>query len=89
VTEQDFSRWMAVVDSQRLRELRRERGFTQLSLAIHAGVGVTTLERLERESRPRCRNFTLARLAIALGERFDSLCDASDPRFKNKRKPEN
>jgi transcriptional regulator with XRE-family HTH domain len=78
----------AVVDSQRLRQLRRERGFSQLSLAIHAGVGLTTLERIERESRPRCRNFTVARLAIALGERFESLCDASDPRFDSNRKPE-
>jgi transcriptional regulator with XRE-family HTH domain len=35
---------ITVVDSQRLRQLRRERGFSQLSLAIRAGVGLTTLE---------------------------------------------
>jgi transcriptional regulator with XRE-family HTH domain len=73
---------ITVVDSQRLRQLRRERGFSQLSLAIRAGVGLTTLERIERESRPRCRNFTVARLAIALGERYESLCDASDARMR-------
>jgi transcriptional regulator with XRE-family HTH domain len=77
-----------VVDSERLRRLRRERGFSQLGLAIHAGVGLTTLERIEREFRPRCRNFTVARLAIALGERFENLCDASDPRFESDGKPE-
>jgi DNA-binding XRE family transcriptional regulator len=73
-----------VVDSRRLRQLRRERGFSQLALAIRAGVGLTTLARLERETRPRSRNYTIARLAIALDAPLNSLRDPSDPRYASK-----
>jgi transcriptional regulator with XRE-family HTH domain len=72
-----------VVDSRRLRQLRRETGMSQLALAIRAKVGLTTLARLERETRPRSRNYTVARLAIALGMPFDSLRDRSDPRYSS------
>ena len=37
-------------------------------LAGTAGISVTTLARLERYPRTRCRGRTLARLALALGE---------------------
>jgi transcriptional regulator with XRE-family HTH domain len=74
-----------VVDSVRLRQLRRERGLSQFTLASRAKVGLTTLERLEREILPRSRNYTVARLAIALEVPRDSLRHASDPRYASNR----
>jgi DNA-binding XRE family transcriptional regulator len=56
-----------VIDGQRLRELRRECGLSRESLAWKAGLGITTVGRLERQSRPPCRTRTVARLAAALG----------------------
>jgi transcriptional regulator with XRE-family HTH domain len=70
-----------VVDSGRLRQLRSERGMSLSDLASRAKVGRTTLARLERETRPRSRNYMVARLAIALDTPFDSLRDRSDPRY--------
>jgi transcriptional regulator with XRE-family HTH domain len=70
-----------VVDSVTLRKLRQERGMSLSELASRAKVGVSTLARLERGTRPKGRNYTVARLAIALGMPFDSLRDRSDPRY--------
>lgn len=47
--------------------VRRERGLSIDELAHQASVGITTLGRLERQDRPRCRTSTLAALAIPLG----------------------
>ena len=60
--------WTTTVDGTRLRQARREHGLSQAELAGAAGISVSTLARLERQARTRCRCRTLARLALALGE---------------------
>jgi DNA-binding XRE family transcriptional regulator len=60
--------WTTVLDGERLRQLRRQRGLSQEKLADRAGVSLTTVARLERQRSPSCRCRTLARLAAALGE---------------------
>jgi DNA-binding XRE family transcriptional regulator len=57
-----------ILDGQRLRQLRRERGLSQEKLADRAGISLTTVARLERQARASCRGRTLGRLAAALGE---------------------
>jgi DNA-binding XRE family transcriptional regulator len=57
-----------ILDGQRLRKLRRQRGLSQEELADQAGVSLTTVARLERQSCASCRGWTLGRLARALGE---------------------
>lgn len=61
-------RWIAVIDGQRLRELRFQRALSQAKLARLAGVSVRTVSKLERHQAASCRARTLARLAAALGE---------------------
>lgn len=61
-------RWITVLDSERLRELRRQRGLSQSELAGQAGISLSTLARLESQSGRPCRTRTLARLARTLGE---------------------
>ena len=61
-------RWTAIVDGQRLRELRRQRALSQVELAKLAGVSAHTVSKLERQPASCCRSRTLARLATALGE---------------------
>jgi DNA-binding XRE family transcriptional regulator len=56
------------VDGIQLRRLRRARGLSQENLAWTAGLGITTVARLESQPRAQCRYQTLARLALALGE---------------------
>lgn len=56
------------MDGQRLRHLRRQRGLSQGALADQAGISLTTVARLERQRRSPCRTWTLAALAVALGE---------------------
>jgi transcriptional regulator with XRE-family HTH domain len=54
------------VNGARLRQLRRERAWSQRDLAGHSGVSQDTITRLEtgqREAQPR----TMRRLAEALG----------------------
>jgi hypothetical protein len=55
-----------VLDGQRLREARRQRGLSLERLAHQAGWSPATVARLERQRRPSCRHRTLARLAAAL-----------------------
>jgi DNA-binding XRE family transcriptional regulator len=62
-----------VIDNTRLRELRREHGLSQEQLAWKSGVGLTTLGNLERTHQPRCRTWTLTRLAAVLGPGTDKL----------------
>ena len=73
-------RWLAVVDGNRLRQLRRQRGLSQAELAGQAGISLSTVARLER-SQPGapCRTRTLARLAAVLGEDPARLIPASQP----------
>jgi transcriptional regulator with XRE-family HTH domain len=57
-----------LLDGQRLRQLRRQRGLSQEELAAQAGLSVATVARLERQASAPCRGRTLGRLARALGE---------------------
>ena len=57
-----------VLDGRQLRRLRRQRGLSQEELAGQAGLSVTTVGRLERQTCAPCRGRTLGRLARALGE---------------------
>ena len=57
-----------ILDGERLRQLRRQRGLSQKELAGQAGLSVATVARLERQASAPCRGRTLARLARALGE---------------------
>jgi DNA-binding XRE family transcriptional regulator len=61
-------RWTTILDSRRLRQLRREHGLSQEQLAAVAGMSLTTIRRLERQPAAPCRTRTLGRLAAALGE---------------------
>jgi transcriptional regulator with XRE-family HTH domain len=73
-------RWFTVLDGVRLRQLRREHGLSAAELAGKAGVGPSTVTRLESQPTSPCRGRTLGRLAAALGEQPDaimSLCPAS------------
>jgi transcriptional regulator with XRE-family HTH domain len=54
------------VFAENLRRYRREKGFTQLALADHAGLSESYVGRLERAgSSPRLQ--TIGALAVALG----------------------
>jgi transcriptional regulator with XRE-family HTH domain len=61
-------RWFAVLDGARLRQLRRQHGLSRAELARKAGIGVSTVIRLEGRPQRSCRTRTLARLAAALGQ---------------------
>jgi transcriptional regulator with XRE-family HTH domain len=59
---------IVVIDGARLRELRRERGLSQFTLASRAAVDVSTVARLEHQRGPAfCRFWVRSRLATALG----------------------
>jgi transcriptional regulator with XRE-family HTH domain len=61
-------RWFTVVDGARLRQLRHQHGLSAAELAGRAGLGLSTVLRLERQPWGSCRTRTLARLAAALGQ---------------------
>jgi DNA-binding XRE family transcriptional regulator len=61
-------RWTTVLDGERLREMRRQRGLSQEQLADLAGISPSTMARLESQDRSPCRSWTLGRLAAALDE---------------------
>jgi transcriptional regulator with XRE-family HTH domain len=61
-------RWFTVVDGAQLRQLRRQRGLSPAELAGQAGIGLSTVLRIERQPGRFCRTRTLARLATALGQ---------------------
>lgn len=61
-------RWFTVLDGTRLRQLRRQHGLSAAELAGKAGVGLSTVLRLERRPRLSCRTRTVARLAAALNQ---------------------
>jgi DNA-binding XRE family transcriptional regulator len=69
-----------VIDGQRLRDLRRQCGLSRESLAWKAGLGITTVSRLESQPRPPCRTRTVARLAAALGEEPAAIITALSPK---------
>jgi DNA-binding XRE family transcriptional regulator len=71
---------VTVIDGRQLRQLRRARGLSQENLAWTAGLGLTTIARLESQPRPRCRYGTLARLAAVLGENPRAIADGPRPR---------
>jgi predicted transcriptional regulator len=73
-------RWTAVIDGQRLRELRRQQALSQVELAKLAGVSVHTVSKLERQPSSCCRSRTLSRLAAALGESPSAILASTDQR---------
>lgn len=66
-------RWTVAVDGRRLRQARRQHGWSQRTLAEAAGISLATIGRLERQERATCRGRTLARLADALGRQATDL----------------
>jgi DNA-binding XRE family transcriptional regulator len=66
-------RWTTVIDGERLREMRLERGLSQEQLAHLARISLSTMARLESQERSPCRSWTLGRLAAALDETPDSM----------------
>lgn len=72
-------RWITVLDGRQLRRLRQQRGLSQQQLASRAGISVTAVTRLERQSRASCRGRTLARLAAALGAQPAALTPGACP----------
>jgi transcriptional regulator with XRE-family HTH domain len=72
-------RWFAVVDGAQLRRLRRQVDLSTAELAGKAGIGLSTVVRLERQRQGRCRTRTLARLAAALGEPAAALTPSGPP----------
>jgi DNA-binding XRE family transcriptional regulator len=66
-------RWSTLIDGHELQRLRCQVGLSQAKLADLAGIGMSTVARLERQRRARCRTWTLARIATALGEPQDAL----------------
>lgn len=65
---QASGRWFAIVDGTRVRQLRHQHGLSPAELAGKAGISLSTVTRLERQSQRCCRTRTLARLAAALGQ---------------------
>jgi transcriptional regulator with XRE-family HTH domain len=72
-------RWFAVVDGRRVRQLRHQHGMTPAELAGKAGIGLSTVTRLERYPQRRCRTRTLARIAAALGQHPAALISSQPP----------
>src|ERR1039457_3481049 len=77
-------RWTTVLDGQRVRELRQERGLSRSELASAAGISLATVSRLERQCVAPCRTRTLARLAEALSERPASLSPCRQTLMRNR-----
>jgi DNA-binding XRE family transcriptional regulator len=66
-------RWSTVIDGHELQRLRCEVDLSQAKLADLARIGMSTVARLERQRHARCRTWTLARIAAALGKSQDAL----------------
>jgi transcriptional regulator with XRE-family HTH domain len=73
------NRWTALIDGHHLRNSRSQHGLTRDQLASKAGISVTTVARLERHPRTRCRSRTLARLAAALDQPPAALTPSQPP----------
>jgi DNA-binding XRE family transcriptional regulator len=71
-------RWTAVLDGERLRQLRQQHGLSQEKLADLAGMSLSTVARLERQDRSPCRSWTLGRLAAALNETPAAIAPGGD-----------
>lgn len=65
----------AMIIPSRIRQLRKEHGLTQEDLAAKAGLGVATIQRLERGEAPSAS--TIASIAAALCLTPDSLTKAN------------
>jgi Helix-turn-helix domain len=59
---------VVMIDGALLQQLRNAKGLSREFLAWTAGLGITTLARLESQIQPRCRYQTIERLAAILGE---------------------
>ncbi len=60
--------WLAVVDGELVRKLRRNLGLSQSALADRAEVGRRTVNKLENLPSARCLPHLASRLATALNE---------------------
>lgn len=68
-----------------LAEARRERGWTLARLAQESGVAIATLSKVEN-ARSGASFDTVARVARALGLRFDDVLSPASPRFATGRR---
>jgi transcriptional regulator with XRE-family HTH domain len=66
------------LDGARLRQLRRERGFSARNLAEQADLCVRQISRMEAGHRPNVRAVTVARIALALTTTMDYLIELSE-----------
>lgn len=57
----------------RVKKLRDSRGFTQMRLAIEAGLSLSVVSQIEQARIPDPRGSTLVRIAEALGVKVDDL----------------
>jgi transcriptional regulator with XRE-family HTH domain len=72
-----LSKNAAMTISDRVQQLRKEHGLTQEDLAAKAGVGIATIQRLERGQSPTAR--TIASIAAAFNLLPEALTKASSP----------
>jgi len=63
--------------ADRIRELRKDHGLTQEDLAAKAGLGIATIQRVERGEHPTAN--TIASIASAFGLSPTALTNASKP----------
>ena len=73
------ARWFTVLDGARLRQLRRQHGLSAAQLAGKAGIGLSTVIRLEGQPTRCCRTRTLSRLAAALNQPPATLISSQPP----------
>lgn len=72
-----LSKNAAMTISDRVQQLRKEHGLTQEDLAAKAGLGIATIQRLERGQSPTAR--TIASIAAAFNLLPEALTKASTP----------
>ena len=59
--------------AKRIRQLRKEHGYTQQELAEKAGIDYKHIQRLEGKKPPAARLDTLEKIANALGVKIEKL----------------
>ena len=72
---------MGLMDRSQVMAARKQRGWSRLTLAVRAGVALTTLQRLEAgTSEVQCRSTTLIKLHRALYGDNDTRAVVMQPR---------
>ncbi len=67
-----------VLDAQRMRALRKQRGISTDTLAHRTGITARHILRMEGGNMPNTRAVTLARIAIGLNTTMEYLLGMSD-----------